>query len=371
MIISRKKQGNYSLVAKLKSTFNTPSMKVIVCLLLASLLLISLPFFFGKEINIADILQNIGYNLLGAVCAFIVFDIVYIRLQELDKQKGVKLDLLEKYDFINKIRNLKPVNPQSIVTVRILETWTDLLSNRIYKDDFSDALISCIKNNNCHIEILLLNPENKDLVNARYEDLKTLSEQFSSINIVEENIYLNFQEIQQIIKELEIIGKGDRLKVKCYNSIPSLAIYMCMPYLFVTFFRSGKMTSMSEQLKLHIESPVGTFINQRFQEIWDDIKTIDLDDCLYMTLDVMQSGDLKSTYEKVKYISYEEGYYIQHPKLFIDITNITGISIRMYDDNIFKPMVVSMDDLSPIVQRLFLSKYINYDNLFIFLEKIS
>ncbi|MDZ8237611.1 MAG: hypothetical protein RMZ69_10640 [Nostoc sp. ChiQUE01a] len=364
-----RQQMPHLTIVRLKNLFRNPSIRVGSFLSVASILLIITPFLANQEINWFDIWQNLGYNLLGTVCAFVAFDVIFIRLKKIDEQQGVTLDYFNKSDFINRVAELKSFkrfSSKPMVTVRIMETWTELLRDSNYKVKFAQAIITCLENKNSEIEILLLNPENRDLVETRSAELKSISDAFDTINIVE-NLYINLREIQKIIQKLEVAGKQDRLKIKFYNNTPSLAMYMCAPHLFVTFFRSGKLTTMSEQLKLHIDSPVSAFINQRFEEIWQDAKTISLENCLYVTIDVIQSGKIQDTYDKVKYIFCDLGYYIQNSALLKNITNIQDINIRMSGKS-FKPKVVDINDLPASVKKLFQSKYMNYCELFIYLE---
>ncbi len=61
------------------------------------------------------ILKNIGFNLLGAVIAFLIFQVIFEGINKLGEQRGVKIDSLNKNDFIKKV--IKSKN-----TVRIMET---------------------------------------------------------------------------------------------------------------------------------------------------------------------------------------------------------------------------------------------------------
>jgi hypothetical protein len=362
-----------SIILKLKKNVRTPSLKIGSLLLIFSLVLIGSPLLLEQKIDWSDIFQNLGYNLIGSVCSFIAFDIILLQLKRSDNQQGVKLDYFDKLEFINRVRESKPLKNFSFehkVTVKIIETWTELLRDPNYKEMFAQAIYTCLENNpNYEVEILLLNPDNKDLVEARSADLQSISDEFNSMHITE-NVYVNFLEIQKIFKKLEVNGNQDRLKVRCYNNVPFLAMYMCSPYLFVTFFRPGKLATMSEQLKLHIDSPVSPFITQRFDDIWQDAKTIPLENCLYVTLDVIQSGRYQATYDKVKYIYCDQLYYLQNPKLFRDIANRKDINIRI-DGKLFKPKDVSLDDLPSHIKQFFQSKYMTLGELFIALELLN
>ncbi|QSV63936.1 MAG: hypothetical protein HEQ26_15425 [Dolichospermum sp. DL01] len=225
-----------------------PSFLIGSILFILSIFLIALSSLGGEKLSFYSISQDLGFNLLGTVCTFIAFEIILIRLKEIDEQQGVKLEFFNKIEFINTVAQLKQIQI-NIVSIRIMETWTDLLKDDKYKEIFVNAILNFIdKNPSSKIQILLLNPDNIDLVDARSNELKTASPEFININVAD-NIYINLREIQNINSQLELYGKVNQLEVKLYNSSPSLAIYMCTPHLFVTFFRSGKLSTMGKQLK--------------------------------------------------------------------------------------------------------------------------
>ncbi|MCJ8281086.1 MAG: hypothetical protein MJK14_14700 [Rivularia sp. ALOHA_DT_140] len=164
-----------------------------------------------------------------------------------------------------------------------MQTWTDLLINQDDKEEFKDAIIESLQAEAVFIQILLLNPENKDLVESRSEDLSHLG-----INL-EENIYTSIRELQVIYRTLKKLGleeRIERIEIKLYNINPSIAIYMCSPSLFVNFMRKGQITTRGEQLKLSMDSDIAKFIDERFNEVWDDSKSISLNDFLYLQLEV-------------------------------------------------------------------------------------
>ncbi|KYC42383.1 hypothetical protein WA1_20665 [Scytonema hofmannii PCC 7110] len=364
------KNQNFNLIIlRLKSLVRSPSFSVGSVLSILSLILIITPYLSGKNVNFSEISQNIGFNLLGAVAAFVAFEIIFRKLKEAEEQQGVELDFFKKTEFIKMVFQTNftyKFLQNHTAPIRIMETWTGLLRDKEYKEKFISAIFNSIDNNNAAIEILLLDPENRDLIKARTKELKDTSPEFSEINI-EENIYTNLYEIQEIKKQLEKRGKSDKLKIKFYNTSPSIALYMCSPNLFVSFFRSGKLTTMSKQLKLPVNSPMAEFINERFDEIWQDPKTKSLEDRLYVKVEVTQGGMTQGIYDKVQYIRCEEGYYIQHAELFNDIANKQNINLKIRGRT-FKYKNVVINDLSEIVQKLFLSKYPRVEKLFIFLE---
>jgi hypothetical protein len=360
-----KKKLNLTIV-RLQNFVRNPSFLIGSILSILSIFLIALSSLGGEKLTFYSFLQNLGFNLLGTVCAFIAFEIILRRLKEIDEQQGVKLEFFNKIEFINIIYQSKQIQ-NNIASIRIMETWTELLKDDHYKEKFANVLLNFIDNNtNSEIQILLLNPDNIDLVEARSNELKTASPEFININVAE-NIYLNLREIQNINNQLESYEKVNKLKVKLYNTSPSLSIYMCTPHLFVAFFRSGKLSTMGKQLKLPVDSPVGGFINERFDEIWQDPRTTTLEDFLYLKVEVIQGGIAQRSYDHVIYIQYPQGYYIQNSALFNDIANKQDINIKVKQQE-FRARNVFINDLPDSVKKLIKSKYPKTEDLFIILE---
>ncbi|MEB3342430.1 hypothetical protein [Okeania sp.] len=299
-------------------------------------------------------MNNIGFNLLGAVIAFLVFQVIVEGINKLGEQRGVKIDALNKDDFIKKV--IKSKN-----TVRIMETWTDLLSSNQFLTTFSDAIEASVRNNNTIFEILLLNPEDTYLVKRRQEDL-------SNNEDVEINIYRSISTIQKILQNLGNMGKN--FQVKLYSRNPSLAIYMNDDDLFLTFFRANLNTSQGEQLKLPRNSTIGTFIiEEMFYEIWEDTKnTKDLNNIVFYCINI------NNKLYDVKYIFQENVFYIQSSDLTTDSinNNIFQDTIIEVDDQQYKltPEAKRKEDLPLRVQELFDNKYPTTEDIFFELIKL-
>jgi positive regulator of sigma E activity len=81
----------------------SPSFSVGSVLSILSLILIIIPYLSGKNVNFSEISQNIGFNLLGAVAAFVAFEIIFRKLKEAEEQQGVELDFFKKTEFIKMV----------------------------------------------------------------------------------------------------------------------------------------------------------------------------------------------------------------------------------------------------------------------------
>ena len=77
-----------------------------------------------------------------------------------------------------------------------METWTNMLLEQVYSEDFSSAIIKTIKKGNT-AKILLLNPENKELIEMRMSQFRD-----DEVIDIKGNIYQNIDKLNQIKKIL-------------------------------------------------------------------------------------------------------------------------------------------------------------------------
>ncbi|MEL7241554.1 MAG: hypothetical protein AAGM40_04290 [Cyanobacteria bacterium J06573_2] len=375
-------QNKVVMMQRLKLLFSrfifflsSPSSIICIHLLVLSIILIGLPYLLGKksiEDEYLEILQDIGSDLFGGACAFLAFEIIWQRFKKNEEDRGSILDYFSKKEFINAInRSTSARKRQKITLIKIMQTWTDLLINQDDKEEFKDAIIESLQAETALIQILLLNPENQDLVESRSEDLSHLG-----INL-EENIYANIRELQTIYKALKKLGleeRIERIEIKLYNINPSIAIYMCSPSLFVNFMRKGQITTRGEQLKLSMDSDIAKFIDERFNEVWDDSNSIPLNDFLYLKLQVIEECNNtvnKIRYNEVKYVQHEDFYYIQHHHLFNNIANRTDIKIKVIGKKqSFQAINIMEEELDYNVMSSFRHKYLEIERYFFLLKPL-
>lgn len=340
---------------KISNNFKSSSFKVSFVIFLISILLIISPFFYKKNIEIDIVFQNIGYNLFGAVFAFIAFQIVFQQLKNKEEEQGIQLSMLDKKEFIRNILNNRS-------QVEIMETWTNLLREREHKKDFVDALTKSIKESRMDCKILLLNPENRLYVQKREDQLKEYDPNID----VERNIYQNLLELQKIKENL---GKNyqEKLNVKLYNIEPSLAIYKCQPNMILTFYKD-KMSSEGGQLgdlvKYSTNSITGNFFTNRFLQIWNDESTIDISDVLYLKVSIK---DEVREFDYVKYIELDDKIYIENTSLASAITNTQKkLVIR---EKVYNFRVFTRENLADDPKDIFENKYPKVGDIFFRLEE--
>lgn len=310
------------------------------------------------------IIQAIVSSIFSAVIFFILFNIIYPKFEDWDKQRGTISNFYRK-EFIDTIRTRKTIREQSIVI--IMETWTNLLLD---DDDLGKRLEEAIierieRDDKFSIQILLLNPGKEDLIKRRQEQLASTGIKASDI---ENNIYLNLRKLQNIRTKLQL--KQDRLQVKLYNEPPSFAVYAHDIDLYLTFFKPGIQTTSDKFIKLYRDSDLSNFFIDTFETIWKQT-TLNIEDILYLKVEV-HGGESPQNFENVKYIYFneEQRYYLQDSDLYERIFSSTLPeiqSISIIDPVIDRDHPIShrfnyesftRKRLNPRIRELFESKYL-------------
>jgi hypothetical protein len=113
--------------------------------------------------------------------------------------------------------------------VAILETWTGLLEEP-YRDRFVDALRTALSNQ-AVVRILLLDPDSEG---------------------------------------------AQMLRVRVYDASPSVQMYRCDNKAFIAFFPIDQSTYDAQQIEALMNTPIGDFVQSRFDELWSAPTTADL-----------------------------------------------------------------------------------------------
>lgn len=144
--------------------------------------------------------------------------------------------------------------------IKILNTWIPNLRK------FTNSLIKAI-NNGTEVNILLLYPRSA-AAELRSEALQSAVNPVPPDNVqrgVEENLSLLAYIFQKINSD-----KRDNLKVKMFNSLPSVSIYQADELTLVGMYFHGELAIHTPQLEVDENSSgLGQSIEKEFEILWD------------------------------------------------------------------------------------------------------
>ena len=155
--------------------------------------------------------------------------------------------------------------------IDILQTFAPNL------DYFKEALIGCILRG-IHVRLLLSWPKSpavklREVALRKYNRSPIFDTNKSN---VEQEVFKNLDTLEEIFRRIDLINdcKGS-LKVRLYNSIPSISMYRANDYCLVGVFLHGRLAIDSFQLELTgLDTTLANVCLTEFDRIWEIAREI-------------------------------------------------------------------------------------------------
>jgi hypothetical protein len=229
---------------------------IVLLLVLSSLATFVSGMFLVPNADFKSFLLSLSGSLVVSVIIFLFLE------------RGIKsfhpiseISRLPSLDFIRSVKNVKPGEP-----IRILETFSPLINNN--SKEFEEAIRAALRNNS-KIEILLFHPLS--------EGAKRRAEQLKGIDVVHE-LRKNLARLYKLHEALPDNEK-ECLAIRLYTALPSVAMYRCGDWAYVSLFPVGSRSDLCPNLKVPMDNPFGSYIDGTFNELWkgtDEAPTIPL-----------------------------------------------------------------------------------------------
>ena len=240
-----------------------------------------------------DLLLNLGAGLVMTLATYALLNPLFREIRTGTVVERPWLDRDALIASISKVRS----------SVAVLETWTDMLEPP-YRDRFSTALRSAVSNG-AIVRVLLLDP-NSPGARLRAQELRYRRD-------VQLAILSNVRALYEIRGQLA----GDlarSIQVKLYSVSPSIQMYRWDQIASVSFFPLEQSNFSAPQIEAYTSTPLGQFVEARFDELWDAHSTRDLDSFLMMRLRIQHDGqDLEGC--DVRFVDDDELCYVTGPNL--------------------------------------------------------
>jgi uncharacterized protein DUF5919 len=221
----------------------------------------------GKDPFRSDLYMNIGAGLAVTLATYIVLNPLFKELRTASIIEHPRLD-----------RDRLMVNiAESRHSVAILETWTGMLEEP-YRHRFLAAIRSALQNY-ATVRVLLLDPDSPG-TQIRTRELRHRDVQVAILD--------NLLHLHRL--RANLIDKArDRFQVRVYTTAPSVQMYRWDDKAYISFFPVSQSTYDSLQIETYMSTPLGEFVQRRYEELWTAPTTHDLDRSLAMTLQ-LRSG---------------------------------------------------------------------------------
>ncbi len=211
-----------------------------------------------------DILVNLGASLAMVALSFVVFDPIFEDLRKNAVEEHRTLD----HDEL--IRHIAAARTE----VDILETWTGLLEDS-HRDRFLHAVDSAL-GHGVDVRVLLLDPDSA-AAEQRAEELHHAQ--------VPMLIMENLRYLYRLRRELDS-RLARQLQVRVYDASPSVQLYRWDDKALMSFFPVGVRAYDARQIEAYMDSPLGQFMESRFDELWASSTTRTIEDFMSLALSV-------------------------------------------------------------------------------------
>jgi hypothetical protein len=228
------------------------------------LVFLILGLFFDRDrlpgSQISDFFSNFSVDILGGIIIFVILDRSIKHLSPIGEQQTLPVQ-----DFINDLRNSTRYN------AKILDTWTYLLNEKKYREDFIPSLRQALKNG-VRIQVLIIDPKSEAAL-QRAEELKRST---PPVDVIEEvkRCIAYWQHVRNAIN-METGDLSLRLEVKIYDANPGITYYSHDNLSYIGFFPVHNRADLSPQLEVPLSTSLGILASRRFAELWDHAQIID------------------------------------------------------------------------------------------------
>jgi hypothetical protein len=204
---------------------------------------------------LSDLLLNFAAGLVITLATYVVLNPLFEELRTATITEHPRLD---REALIQKISNCRD-------SVAILETWTDMLEEP-YKERFVVAIRTAL-GNNATVRILLLDPDSAG-TRLRTQELHERRD-------VQLAILSNLRHLGSLMGDLNESVRP-QLEVRTYVATPAIQMYRWDDKAYISFFPLNQSNFSAPQIEAYMTTPLGEFVQRRFDDLWDDKKTVEV-----------------------------------------------------------------------------------------------
>ncbi|MFD8304949.1 hypothetical protein ACFV29_21785 [Streptomyces sp. NPDC059690] len=246
----------------------------------------------GMDSYSANLALNLGTDLVGVVVTVFVIGPLISRAQEGRVREHTRLD----YEwFAAQVHG-------STANVKVLDTFSNL-----FGPQFSERLFRGVRAATAHgarVQILLLDPDSLAVILRGRE----LGEQSADIR---RDIMRNLRTLDRFARQLDEQSRS-LLEVRLCSTSPGVTLYRWDERCLVSFLTVGRLSGEGVQLEVAVRSPLGTFVEQRFDELWQQGKPMERFTHLPVTLVDAADGRREFT---CRFVFVDDCPYVEAPDL--------------------------------------------------------
>jgi hypothetical protein len=272
----------------------------------------------GTPDGLPNAALNAGTSMLGALITVAIIGPIIRYVQEGTVREHGRLDYGWFSDQV----------AEAVHHVQILTTFSNVLDHPA-TDRFLRGVRAALARR-AQVRILLLNPTSlaadlrqQELAGGRQSDLAGGNLRLS----VQREIMRNLRRLAPFADELSERDRA-RFEVRLYDASASITLYRWDDRALVSFLPIGRFSELGSQLEVSMRSPLGEFIEQRFQELWDDRSTVTMTDFLHVSVTLVED-EQTARHFVVRYVEHEDVCYVVHTEVLAAMARRPA-SLRAY-----------------------------------------
>ncbi|OLB76466.1 MAG: hypothetical protein AUI14_18680 [Actinobacteria bacterium 13_2_20CM_2_71_6] len=268
---------------------------VLVLLVLSTLLLVWARLSTGFN---SDLLLNVGASVVIVALSYAIFDPLFEELRRSRVEEHAMFDHDEFSRYVSGATDL----------VAVMDTGNHILEGSS-RSPFLSALRMALRNG-AKVRVLLLDPDSA-AASQRAEEIRPVD--------VRRVIVENLRHLNDFADSLD-----DRLRsnfqVRIYDASPSIQIFRWDDKALISFFPIGVRASASPHLEVYLSSPLGEFVQGRFDDLWRHPSTRELTDYVVLPVTVYHE-DVPLRSCAVHFVRMEEACFIDGAPMVDQLTD--------------------------------------------------
>jgi hypothetical protein len=278
--------------------------------------------------------QNLALNLaaefLGAFVILFALTPILRRAQQGGVREHRRLDFEWYTDRVMGART----------TVRVLHTFSRLFAQP-YDRRFLRAAAALLRRHG-RVQILLLDPDSPAAAQRTAE--------LGGHGDVGLQTRRNLRLLDAFRRSLDD-GLRRRFEVRLYRAAPSVQIYQWDGRLLASFLPLGRLSGDNVQLEVSVDSPLGTFVAERFDELWRQARPIDE----YMTLRLTVDDGAEAREYASRFVTVDGRHYVADAEVLAHLARCRDRAVRAVLSGTDYTVDVVSDESD--VRAVFLEKY--------------
>jgi hypothetical protein len=250
----------------------------------------------GTPDGLPNAALNVGTSLLGAIVTVAIIGPIIRYVQEGTVREHGRLDYVWFSDQV----------ADATRQVQILTTFTSALENPAI-DRFRRGVRAALRRE-VQVRVLLLNPTSL-AADVRQQELTGGNVRLS----VQREIMRNLHRLAAFAGELSERDRP-RFEVRLYATAASITIYRWDDRALVSFLPVGRFSELWSQFEITMQSPLGEFIEQRFQDLWDDQATVPMADFMLLPVSLVED-EHTARHLLARYVEHDDLCYVVHSEV--------------------------------------------------------